>query len=168
MRPEKILCLLLALASVACSLQANADQLQEVNAFMEERWRVFEDRDAEGTVDLYTDDAIVINVTGDKHVGKNAISAFYQRIFSGLIPSELGPLRCKEATIQAISTDAAIHTQECTLYDVLPPEKAKGRRLPIRHFVATHVLVKGDLGWKIVAFRNIPIWNPFDWKGPNR
>ena len=141
---------------------------QEVKAFMEERWRLFDARKAEATAALYVDDATVINVTGDYYVGIEAIAGFYRRLFERLATSDLGPRRCKEASVQMIGSDVAIVTEECTLYDILPIEKAKGRRLPIRHFIATHVLVRREEGWKIIAFRNIPIWNPFAWEGPNQ
>lgn len=155
----------LALLIVPASLYAQP--AEEVASFMEARWEAFDSRDAEATAALYADDAIVINVVGDQHTGGRAIAAFYRQLFDELMPSDLGPRRCQEGTTQMIGDDVAIVTQECTFYDVIPEEAAEGRRLPIRHSRVTHVLADRGEGWRIVAFRNIPIWNPFAWEGPN-
>lgn len=120
-----------------------------------------------GRLAVLADDAIAINVVGDQHTGGRAIAAFYRQLFGDLLPSDLGPRRCQEATTQMIGDDVAIVTQECTWYDVIPEEEAEGRRLPIRHSRVTHVLADRGEGWRIVAFRNIPIWSPFAWEGPN-
>ena len=154
---------LLVVPSLLCAQPAD-----EVAAFMAVRWQAWDNRDAEATATLYAADAIVVNVTGNQHIGEQAIAAWYRRLFSDLFPSDLGPRRCTEGTTQMIGEAVAIVTQECTWYDVLPEEKATGRQLPIRHSRVTHVLADRGEGWRIVAFRNIPIWTPFDWRGPNR
>lgn len=160
----------LALLIVPASLCAQP--AKEVASFMEARSEAFASRDAEATAALYADDAIIINVAGDQHTGRPAIAAFYRQLFDNLLAPgqgpDLGSGRCEEATTQIIGDDVAIITQECTLYDVMPEEEAEGRRLPIRQFRATHVLADRGDGWRIVAFRNIPIWNPFAWEGPNK
>ena len=157
-----------AIMVLSLATPVGAQRLPEVHQFMDERWRAWDTRDAEAMGQLYADDATAVDVTGEWHSGRKAITAWYAQLFSGLFPSDLGPRRCEPETIQMIGDDVAVITVECKWYDIVPAERAKGRRLPIRHSVATHVLARGKDGWKMVAFRNVPVWNPFSWEGTNR
>jgi uncharacterized protein (TIGR02246 family) len=155
------------IALLLLSSSVTAQSSEAISEFMEARWQAWDNRDANTTASFYSEDATTVNVTGNQLIGREAIEAWYQRLFGGLFPKDLGPRRCQEATIQLIEDDVAIVTQECTWYDVVPPEKIEGRRLPIRRSRVTHVLADRGMGWKIVGFRNIPIWNPFKWEGTN-
>jgi uncharacterized protein (TIGR02246 family) len=120
----------------------------EVNALYQKLINAWNNRDAQGMADQYTEQGVQIGFDGSKVIGREEIFSHLHPIFEH---HPTAPYITKVKEIRPLGTDAAI------LYAIagmIPPGKTDIEPAVNAH--QTLVAVKKDNDWRIELFQNTP------------
>ncbi len=145
---------LLALASLPiaasaspCAAAADAPEIQAVEAAQEAAWNA---HDAHAYMDLFTADAVLINVLGWQWNGREEAERKLGRAFEFVFADS--KLHIDAVKVRPLSPDLALAYVSWTMVGAKSPDGA-GADIP-RHGIQTQLLRKADGRWLILSFQN--------------
>lgn len=145
---------LLALAGLAivasaspCAAAADAPEIQAVESAQEAAWNA---HDAHAYMDLFTADAVLINVLGWQWNGREEAEQKLGRAFEFVFAES--KLHIDAVKVRTLSPDLALAYVSWTMVGAKSPD-GSGAGIP-QHGIQTQLLRKADGRWLILSFQN--------------
>ncbi|PIC56838.1 DUF4440 domain-containing protein [Sporosarcina sp. P12(2017)] len=126
----------------------NISKVDEINSLYRRLIDTWNNRDANGMAELFTEQGIQIGFDGSKMVGREDILSHLASIFEN---HPTAPFVTKVKDVRAIGTDTAIVQ---AIAGMIPPGKTDIE--PTVNALQTLVTVNKDGNWKIELFQNTP------------
>ncbi|ARF12824.1 SgcJ/EcaC family oxidoreductase [Sporosarcina ureae] len=126
----------------------NISKIDEINSLYRRLIDTWNNRDAKGMAELFTEQGIQIGFDGSKMVGREDILSHLASIFEN---HPTAPFVTKVKDVRAVGTDTAIVQ---AIAGMIPPGKTDIE--PTVNALQTLVTVNKDGNWKIELFQNTP------------
>ena len=144
-----VLCIAVSQPCLSAGAQDTEEELEAIANVIRSTTSAFNAHDAEVFASLYTPDATLVTVRGERMTGTAEIEHGLDAIFA---------TRAKTAKLETIDTSISLLTQDVAIAYVLNEltgnVTANGEPAPPHRELSIRVLLKKDGKWRVAAFHN--------------